>query len=132
MDVCLSNYRQLFGQESDFHSYAYDLADIARYYVAYDRLIAHWRAVLPADRFLELRYEDLVADQEGQTRRLLAFCGLDWDPACLDFQNNAAGVSTASSAQVRQPMFTSSIGRWKRYGLGVAEAEAILAEAGLL
>ena len=132
MDTCLSNYRQLFGQESSYHDYAYDLGDIAGYYIRFDRLIAHWRRTLPPDRFMELRYEDLVAAQEDETRRLLAFCGLPWNPRCLAFHENEAGVSTASVAQVRQPMFSSSIGRWRRYGPGVAAAEAVLAGAGLV
>ncbi|QUD88752.1 tetratricopeptide repeat-containing sulfotransferase family protein [Phenylobacterium montanum] len=132
MDACLSNYRQLFGRDSPFHDYAYDLADIARYVAAFERLAAHWRRALPADRYFEITYERLVADQEGETRRLLAFCGLDWDPRCLDFHENRAGVATASVVQVRQPLFSSSIGRWRRYGPGLAAAEAVLAEAGLL
>ena len=132
MDLCLSNYRQLFGQESSYHDYAYDLADIARYLVRFDRLIDHWRRVLPPDRFMTLNYEELVAHQEPQTRRLLDFCGLDWDARCLNFQDNVAGVSTASAAQVRQPLFTTSIGRWRRYGEGLAPAEAVLRGAGLI
>ena len=131
MDTCLSNYRQLFAQDSPFHDYACDLGDIARYVAAFDRLANHWRQVLPPDRFIELRYEQLVARQEDETRRLLAFCGLDWDPRCLAFQDNAAGVSTASVVQVRQPLFSTSIGRWRRYGPGLAEAEAVLADAGV-
>ncbi|MDR3506814.1 MAG: sulfotransferase [Caulobacteraceae bacterium] len=131
MDTCLSNFRQSFAEDSAFHDYAYDLADIARYHVLFDQLISHWRDVLPADRFMELRYEELVDQQETQTRRMLDFCGLSWDPRCLMFQENEAGVSTASASQVRQPLFTSSIDRWRRYGDGMAAIAAILGAAGL-
>jgi hypothetical protein len=78
--------------------------------------MAHWREHLPADRFIEVHYEDVVHEQEEQTRTLLDFCGLDWDKACLHFHENVAPVSTASSVQVRQPLHSGSIGRWKRYG----------------
>ena len=78
--------------------------------------MSHWRANLPADRFMEIQYEDIVYDQENQTRALLEFCDLDWDDACLRFHENAAPVSTASSVQVRRPLYSGSIDRWKRYG----------------
>jgi tetratricopeptide (TPR) repeat protein len=132
VDVCLSNYRTFFSPGSAFHGYSYDLCDIARYYVLFDRLMAHWSDVLPGNRFMSLRYEDLVSDQEAQTRRLLKFCGLDWDARCLDFQNNAAGLMTASILQVRKPMFTTSIGRWRRYGDVLAPMIDILTQAGVL
>ncbi len=132
MDVCLSNFRQLFATTFSYYNYAFDLEDVARYYVGFDRLVAHWREVLPADRFTEIAYEDVVADQEAQTRRLLAFCGLTWDSRCLSFHENAAPVATASSVQVRQPLYASSVGRWRRYGEGLAPMRAILEEAGLV
>ncbi len=132
MDVCLSNFRQLFATGFSYYNYAYDLEDVARYYVGFDRLVAHWRTVLPAERFTEIGYEDMVADQEGETRRLLAFCGLDWDPRCLDFHENAAPVATASSVQVRQPLYSTSVGRWRRYGAGLAPMRDILEAAGLV
>jgi tetratricopeptide (TPR) repeat protein len=132
MDSCLSNLRQLFATTSPFHDYAYGLEDTARYYVQFDRLMAHWRAVLPPERFLEIRYEDVVADQEGETRRLLAFCGLGWDERVLAFHENAAGVATASVAQVRQPIYATSVGRWRRYGERLSGLEAILREAGVV
>ena len=132
MDVCLSNYRQLFATGFSYYNYAYDLEDVARYYVAFDRLMAHWRAVLPADRFLEVGYEDVVADQEAQTRRLLGFCGLDWQDGCLAFHENAAPVATASSVQVRQPLYSTSVGRWRRYGEGLAPMRRVLEAAGLV
>ena len=116
MDTCLSNYRQLFATGFSYYNYAYDLEDTARYYLMFDALITHWREHLPPDRFTEVHYEQLVAHQEMESRRLIEFCGLDWDPACLDFHRNEAPVATASSVQVRNPIYASSIGRWKRYG----------------
>jgi hypothetical protein len=132
MDSCLSNYRQLFATDSPFHDYAYGLEDTARYYVQFDRLIAHWRSVLPPERFMEIEYEAVVADQEAQTRRLLEFCGLPWDERVLAFHENAAPVATASVVQVRQPIYASSVGRWRKYGDRLAGLEAILREAGLV
>ena len=116
MDSCLSNYRQLLTVEHSYYNYTYDLASTANFYRLFDDLMAHWRANLPANRFLEIHYEDIVLDQENQTRALLEFCGLDWQEACLNFHQNDAPVSTASSVQVRQPLYSGSIGRWKRYG----------------
>lgn len=116
MDACLSNYRQLFALEDRRFDYAFDLEDTAAYYRAFDDLMSHWRQTLPDNRFMEVGYEDIVHDQEVQTRRLLDFCGLDWDPACLNFHENAAAVDTASSVQVRQPLYSGSIGRWQKYG----------------
>jgi hypothetical protein len=132
MDTVLNNYRQMFATASHFHDYTTRLEDAARYFVAFDRLVAHWRRVLPPDRFTEVRYEDLVADQETEIRRLVAFCGLEWDERCLSFHENTAGVSTASSAQVRRPIHADSVGRWRRWGEKLKPAADILAEAGLL
>ena len=116
MDSCLSNFRQLFSTGFSYYNYALDIEDTGAYYRAFDKLIAHWKAELPAENFSEIRYEDIVRDQENQTRRLLDFCGLEWDERCLSFHENTAPVSTASSVQVRQPLYSGSIGRWKRYG----------------
>ncbi len=116
MDSCLSNYRQLFTVQHSYYNYTYDLTDTAQFYQGFDGLMAHWRNLLPANRFMEVRYEDIVHDQETQTRRLLEFCDLPWNEACMRFHENAAPVSTASSVQVRQPLYSGSIGRWKRYG----------------
>jgi tetratricopeptide (TPR) repeat protein len=129
MDSIVSNYRQLFATEFPYYDYAYDLEDTAHYYVRFDRLMAHWRARLPPERFTEVRYETLVADQEGETRRVLAFCGLDWDARCLAFHENAAPVATASSVQVRQPLYASSVGRWKKFGDALEPAVRILRAA---
>lgn len=126
LDAVLANYRQLFATEFPYYDYALSLEDTARYYVMFDHLVAHWRARLPADRFTEVAYEDLVAGLEGEARRLVAFLGLDWDPACLAFHENAAPVSTASAVQVRAPLYASSVGRWKGYGAALDGARAVL------
>ena len=116
MDSCLSNFRQLFSTQFSYYNYTYDLEDTAFFYREFDSLMSHWRAHLPADRFREVAYEDIVQDQENQTRGLLEFCGLDWEEQCLRFHENTAAVSTASSVQVRRPLYSGSIGRWKKYG----------------
>lgn len=115
LDTCWSIYKKMFAHG---HQYAYDLQELGQYYLLYQRLLRHWHQVLPG-RFLELCYEELVADQEGQTRRLLKFCGLDWHPACLHFEKNKRSVHTSSSVQVRQPLHNRSVGLWKRYEKGL-------------
>lgn len=75
--------------------------------------MAHWRAVLPANNFLDVEYEALVDDHEAQARRIVTHCGLDWDPACLEFDRTSRPVHTASMVQVRQPIYRSSVGRWR-------------------
>jgi tetratricopeptide (TPR) repeat protein len=111
LDSCFAMYKTLFRMG---YPYSYSLEDLGKYYVAYDRLMRHWRAVIP-DSFIDVRYEDVVADQEGMTRRLLAHCDLDWEDACLDFHRNAAPTATASAAQVRRPVYTTSVARWRHY-----------------
>lgn len=112
-DTCLSCFATLFtaGQP-----YAYDLAELGRYYRAYDALMAHWRNLLPESAMLEVRYEDVVADVGGEARRIIAYCGLAWDEACLDFHRNHRVIRTASAAEVREPVYRRSIGRWRDYG----------------
>ena len=110
LDTCLSCFTTLFTIGQDF---SYDLAELGGYYRVYDGLMAHWRAVVPD--MLDIDYEDVVADLEGQARRLVDFCGLDWDDACLDFDKTERIVRTASSAQVRRPIHDASVARWKRY-----------------
>jgi tetratricopeptide (TPR) repeat protein len=128
MDACYAIYKTLFRMAYPF---SYDLDDLGRYWLGYDRLMAHWRRVLPADRFLELDYEDLVMQQEAATRRLVAHAGLDWDDACLAFERNPQPTLTASAAQVRQPMYRSSVGLWRKYRLPLAPLAARLRAAGI-
>jgi hypothetical protein len=77
--------------------------------------MAHWSAVLPADAILDVSYEDVVGDLEGQARRLIEYCGLPWDDRCLDFHSNRRPVRTASAVQVRKPLYNHSVDRWRRY-----------------
>jgi tetratricopeptide (TPR) repeat protein len=114
LDTGLSNFRQLFATGFSYYDYARDLRDIGRYFVQFDRLIAHWRATLPG-RVHEVPYEALVADQRAETARLLAHCRLPWEEACLHFERNQQAVATASAVQVRQPLYASSVGRWRRF-----------------
>jgi hypothetical protein len=111
VDTCLSCYFQNFGEPMGF---TLDLRHLGLYYRAYERLMAHWARVLPVPVF-ELQYEELTADQEAVSRRLVEFCGLDWDERCLRFHETRRPVRTASTLQVRRPMYQSAVGRWKRY-----------------
>jgi len=113
MDTCLSCFTHLF--RNKFQGHTYDLAELGRYYVDYVRLMNHWRSVLPSGSFLEVQYEDIVADQALQARRLIEYCGLEWNDACLSFHKTQRSVRTASLTQVRQPIYTSSIERWRPY-----------------
>jgi hypothetical protein len=88
----------------------------------------HWRAVLPPDRFLEIEYEELVADREAVTRRLIAFAGLEWDDSCLRPEHNRRPVVTASVWQARQPIYTSSLQRWRNYEPWLGELRQLLRE----
>ncbi len=111
IDNCLSCYMNAF---SEAHSYNTDLGKLGRYYRAYDRLMKHWYKVLPG-RIFENQYETLVADQEGQSRKLIAHCKLDWNDACLNYTENERAVTTISRWQVRQPIYKTSMKRWKPY-----------------
>jgi tetratricopeptide (TPR) repeat protein len=112
LDTCLSIYFQNF---FNMGPYANDFGNLAHYYEEYLRVMAHWRAVLPASSLLEIPYEGLLQDQEGWTRRMLEFIGVPWDPKCLDFHETDRVVITASRWQVRQRLNTSSAGRWRNY-----------------
>ena len=112
IDTCLSCFSKLFGEELP---YTFELGELGRYHLGYERLMAHWRTLLPTEVMLEARYEELVADPEGQSRRILAHCGLDWDARCLDFHRTERRVRTASAAQVRRPIYGGSVGRWRAY-----------------
>lgn len=130
MDTVLSNFRNLFAVSSRYYDYSYDLLDIAQYYLRFDRLMAFWKQVLPG-RILEVRYEDLVADQEEQTRQLLAHCGLDWSDDCLAFHTNSAPVATPSAAQVRRPIYADSVARWKQHADVLAPVQRLFEQAGV-
>ena len=95
--------------------WANDVQDIGQRFVDYQRIMGHWRTVLPAGSWLDVEYENNVADLEGSARRMLDYLGLSWDPRCLDFHLNDRAVKTASVAQVRQPLYNRSVERWRRY-----------------
>ena len=113
VDTCLSCFSILF--DGDGNHYTYDLGELGRFYRSYETLMAHWRAVLPAGVMIEVQYEEVVADLEDQARRIIDHCGLTWDDACLAFHKTRRSVRTSSVAQVRQPIYRSSVGRWRPY-----------------
>jgi tetratricopeptide (TPR) repeat protein len=108
------------------HRYAWDRGDIVFAYRQYERLMDHWRRALPPDRFTEVQYEMLVADREAETRRLIAFSGLDWDDACLTPERNERRVKTSSLWQARQPVYRTSVERWRRYEPWLGELRELL------
>lgn len=131
MAACCAIYRTQFNtQFNGSYPFAYDLGEIAEFYVAYRRLMAHWHCVLPG-RILDVAYEDLVTALEPTIRRLLDHVGVAFDTACLEFHRNPAPVLTASSVQVRQPLYDSSLHRWKHYAQGLAAVRARLEAAGI-
>lgn len=122
---CLSIYTTFFDSPPPF---AYEPKNIVAYYREYRRLMAHWREVLPAESFLEVRYEDVVADREPQLRRMIAFAGLEWDEGVLQHDKNERAVRTPSMWQVRQPIYTSAVERWKNYQPWLGEFAELLEE----
>lgn len=122
LDTCLSCYKQLFARGQPF---TYDLVELGEYYLGYHRMMAQWHAVLPR-RVLDVQYEDMIEDQAAQTRRLLEFCGLPWDDACLRYYDTERAIRTASSEQVRQPIYASSVGVWRHYEPELASLIEIL------
>lgn len=113
VDTCLSCFSKLFAGHMP---YVYDLAELGRFYRAYERLMAHWRQIVPPHILLEVNYEDVVNDLEGQVRRMLDHCELAWDARCLTFHQSQRSVRTASAAQVRQPLYKGAVGRWRAFG----------------
>jgi len=112
VDTCLSCFTKLSSRGLD---QSYDLSELGQYYAGYARLMDHWREVLPAGAFLDVQYEDIVADQETQARRMIDFCGLEWNDACINFHKLKRSVNTASVTQVRKPIYKSSVERWRAY-----------------
>jgi hypothetical protein len=112
VDTCLSVYFQNF---PTLHPYSNDLGDLASFFEQYRRLMAHWHSVIDPAVLMEVEYEELVGNQEAVSRRMVEFCGLEWDDRCLAFHRNPRPVLTASSWQVRQPVYKDSVARWKQY-----------------
>jgi hypothetical protein len=96
------------------YPFSYSLEDLGHYYLAYHRLMTQWRALIPGS-FIDLDYEELVRDQEATSRRVVEYCGLEWQDACLAFHRNESPSATASAVQVRQPIHGSSVDRWRTY-----------------
>lgn len=122
LDSCLSNFRQLYGQGQPF---TYDLTDIGEYFLEYQRLMDHWHEVLPG-RVLTVQYEDVVTDFENQVRRLLDYCELPWEDSCLRYHETDRPVRTASSEQVRQPVYTKSVHFWRNHEKNLGELAEVL------
>jgi hypothetical protein len=123
MACCFSNFKQLFASGQP---YTYSLQDIGRYYRTYVRLMEHWDAVLPASRILRVQHEDVLDDLEGSVRRMLAYCGLEFEPACVEFHKNERRVHTASSEQVRRPINREGVDQWRHYEPWLGELRAAL------
>jgi tetratricopeptide (TPR) repeat protein len=116
IDTCVSCYSKLF---TSGHDFCYDLAELGRHYRCYRELMTHWRSVLPPSAILDVSYEDVVDDLEGQARRLIDYCALPWDDRCISFHRTSRPVKTASAVQVRKPLFRSSLQRWLKYEAGL-------------
>ena len=116
VDTCLSGFTKLF---KDDMPHSYDLGELGRYYGKYRELMEHWEQVLPEGFLTTVVYEDVVADTEKEARRLIKFLGLPWNPKCVDFHKSDRPVKTASVAQVRKPIYKTSVKRWKKYGDGL-------------
>jgi hypothetical protein len=127
LDNCLSIY---FLHLDHGMSYALDLADIAHYYVQYRRLMAHWQTLYGADIF-DLDYDALVREPRSTLDRLMQFCGLEWEEACLSFEQGTRAVKTASVWQVREPLYRRSSGRWRNYAAHIAPLQKSLRDAGI-
>jgi tetratricopeptide (TPR) repeat protein len=125
-DTCLSCFFHLFDGISNR---IYDLGELGRYYRAYASLMEHWRSVLGEGSFLDVRYEDVIAEPEANARKLLEHCGLDWDARVLSFHKATRAVRSASAAQVRQPLYASSVGRWRVYEKHLTSLFAALGDA---
>ena len=127
MAACYAIFKTLFNEGYPF---SYDLDELARYYASYRRLMIHWQSSMPGV-IHEVSYEGIVADQIGESRRLVAFCGLDWDDACAAFERNPAATTTASAAQVRRPIYSSSVAQWRHYERQLAGLRKRLRELGV-
>ena len=128
MDVCYAMYKTLFRMA---YPYSYDLGDLGSYWLAFDALMRHWQDNLPAGRMLTVDYEQLVATPQETIRGLLSHVGMPWQDACLEFDRNSLPSLTASAAQVRRPIYNSSVGLWRRYAAGLTPLASFLQQAGV-
>ncbi|EED34782.1 sulfotransferase [Luminiphilus syltensis NOR5-1B] len=127
LDTCYAIYKQLF---VDAYPFSYDLEELGHYYLAYHQLMSHWDSVYPG-AVHSVQYETLVDNFEHESRELLAFCGLDWQQQCLEFYNNKSASVTASTVQIRQPVYQSSVGKWRLYREQLAPLVRIFEDAGI-
>ena len=127
LDTCLSCYFQDFAGR---HAYSRDLTHLGRHYADYRRLMGHWRDPLDLN-MMEVAYEEMVQDTEALSRKIVEFCGLDWDPRCLRFHENRRFVATASYDQVRRPIYTQSVGRYRHYEPYIGELKDALQVAAI-
>ncbi|MEJ2529833.1 MAG: sulfotransferase, partial [Gammaproteobacteria bacterium] len=129
IDNCLSIFKHDF---TSLHKYAYDLKELGNYYLLYNDLMEHWRSSLPEGYVLDMVYEDMVADQEGMTRRLLDFCDLPWEDGCMEFHTTERAVRTASQAQVRRKIYSDSVKLWQRYEEQLQPMIRVLQDGGVI
>jgi len=127
MAACYAVYKQLF---KDAYPFSYDLNDLAKYYIAYHELMQHWKKVIPGVMY-DLKYEDMVVNQEAESQALLKFCDLPWQTQCLRFDRNQSVSTTASAAQVRQPIYNTSVDRWREYSEQLRPLQLMLEQAGI-
>jgi len=123
MACCFSNFKQLYASGQQF---TYSLEDIGRYYRSYLELMAHWEAVLPG-KILRVQHEEVVADLEGNVRALLEFCGLEFEPACIEYHRTQRQIHSASSEQVRQPINREGLDQWRHFEPWLKPLRAALA-----
>jgi hypothetical protein len=124
MDACWAMYKAHFQGKFQF---SFDQVEVAEHYLAYRRLTQHWKATLPPRALLEINYEDIVADQEAVSRKMIAFLDLPWDDEVLRFHQSPAPSATASAVQVRRPIYASSVGKWRHHEGRLAQMRARLA-----
>jgi tetratricopeptide (TPR) repeat protein len=127
MAACYAMYKTLF---KDGYPFSYDITEIARYYIGYRRLMEHWQRTLPG-AIHSIGYEAVVADPREEIRKLLDFCGLEWQDSCAEFHKNPAPTTTASAAQVRRPLYDSSVSQWRHYAEELADLRGLLNAAGI-
>jgi len=127
VDTCFAAFKQLF---EEVYQHSYDQCEMAEHYVMYRDLMDHWHNIMPG-KILDVAYENVIADNEGQARSLIQFLGLDWEDACIDFEKNNTAVATASAAQVREKAHNRSVSRWKKYEKQLALTLDILKSAGI-
>lgn len=128
MAACYAIFKQLF---QDAYPFSYSLSELGHYYVAYYQLMQHWRQLIPDTALIEVGYEEMVTDTESEVRRVLGFCGLEWEDQCLDFHAQKSASTTASAAQVRQPVHTRSVCQWRNYEKQLQPLKDILIQGGV-